>query len=349
MQDYSEHMSLEAPAWLMDESQASDVVLGVELVIYRNAAEVPFCNALTPELADKVISKIEQAVSLSFPIRMNLSEIDLVHRFRCAEKWTIPAAVAEKPCRSVLLMNERESESAIICGQEHLTLRAAGTFEKFSQPVSNIQQIVHSLDSEFNWAQHPEFGYLSPNPANCGTGTVYSAICHIPASIIANKVPQIKELTDSYGIIISDPWAGGFNGANSYAKFSNRTLIGKSTEELLVDFSQFLEGLMYIEREARAQINERGQVLLADKVMRTYGIVSYAKLIELGEFDSLISTLRLGAVLGLLPIAIRSLDELLIIGQHAHISSLIEQSFTPTQVAMLRAKLLKEKLALGTS
>ncbi len=347
MQSYFDDICSSAPSWLMDDSPSADVVIFAEAYVFRNLAGYPFCLTMREDERERILSMFMDAISGAFDRTISISELAPLQRLVLSERWAIPIHLAESPVRSVVLMNNDESQVVALCGFEHFSIRIATGFENLPMAATLASQFVDSMRTDFGWAIHPEFGYLSPNPALCGAGTIFSAVCHIPAIIITNKLPEVRNIAETNGIGIKDPWLGGFDMGSSFVKFVTQSLVGNTQDDLLAKMSMTVETVVAMERAMRENMKSGNDIVLSDKVKRAYGIISYADLIELWEFNSLISTLRLGAAMGILSIPLRAIDELLVIGQQAHISSATDDDFTPMRAAVRRAKIAREKLLGG--
>ncbi len=345
MNNFSGENFLSAPPWLMAESPGSDVIIMAESVALRNVAGYSFCLTMKGEEKKQVKNLLKSSLRNTFDNEMPIAKLSQIERIMLAERWTIPQQMAQHPGISEVFTNNDESESAIVCGLEHLWIRAVSNIENLRVKTDLLRQSLDAMEPESGWALHPQIGYLSPNPAFCGAGIIYSIICHIPASIITNKLGEIGLLANDYGIQLKDPWIGGFDVGSTFVRLTTRALVGNNPDNLLASISMVAENVIEIEREARKKLNE-SRTILEDKIMRAFGLVAYAKFIELWEFINIISTLRLGAALGIISVSIKTIDEILIIGQQAHIGAAMDESPTPMEAAIERAKMMRQKLGI---
>ncbi len=345
MNGFSEGNFLSAPPWLMAESQNSDVIIMAESSALRNVAGYSFCLTMKGEEKEQVKDILKSSLQNTFDHKMPMVHFSQIERIMLAERWIIPPKMAQYPGISEIFANNDESESAIVCGLEHLWIKVSSNIENLRVKTQMLQQTLDVMEPESGWAIHPQIGYLSSNPAYCGAGIIFSVVCHIPASVITNKFPEITSLADDYGIQLGDPWIGAFNVGNALVKLTTRALVGNNPDNLLASISIVAENVVEIERQARKKLMEN-RTILEDKVMRALGVVAYAKFIELWEFINIISTLRLGAALEIIPISIKKIDEILIMGQQAHISIAMDGKPTPMEAAVERARMMREKLGI---
>ena len=93
---------------------------------------------------------------------------------------------------------------------------------------------------------------------------------------------------------------------------------------------------------------KRNSRVLEDRVGRSFGVLTHARIITTNEAMEHLSSLRLGLSLGLLSkVSVRTLNELMIAIQPAHIALLKAQRVDVTTRDSLRADLVRERLRAG--
>ena len=109
-----------------------------------------------------------------------------------------------------------------------------------------------------------------------------------------------------------------------------------------------IERFISLERQAREEMMRDERILIEDKIFRAVGIISHARILSSLEFLDLISTLRLGADLGILPeLDRKSFNELLVLTQPAHIQKNQNKTLTARERDTIRAELVRKKLSLN--
>src|ERR1700689_4940098 len=99
------------------------------------------------------------------------------------------------------------------------------------------------------------------------------------------------------------------------------------------------------EKNAGQKLLEGKGPLIADQVGRAYGIMMHSYSISSKEVLNLLSMLRLGVDLGLMPEEYRAtIDELFIRTQPAHLQKDYERKLTTEERDGLRSDLLRERL-----
>ena len=346
MNNFSEDKFFSAPQWFLQKSESTDVVMFAEAIAIRNVAGYSFCLAMSDDEREEVKSMLVDFLRDGDYDTTSAKSLTPMERMMFAERWTISHKTALHPGASEILINEDESESAVVCNIEHLWMRTVSTLENLSMKTKLLLQSLDSMELEHKWATHPQIGFLSPSPAACGAGISISILCHLPASIISNQFARIHSTAESYGIKFVDPWIGGFDMGNPFVQFTTSSLVGRNPDDLLADISMLAEEIIRIERLAREEMNENS-IVLEDKVMRAFGLVSYAKVIEMWEFLEILSTLRLGAVMGIIDVPLHKIDEIMVLGQQAHTASMVDDGPDPLKIAQKRAEMMREKLGIN--
>jgi len=101
------------------------------------------------------------------------------------------------------------------------------------------------------------------------------------------------------------------------------------------------------EENARQKMLEDKGRMIADQVGRAYGVMMHSYSISSKEVLNLLSMLRLGVDLGLMPEEYRAtIDELFIRTQPAHLQKDFERKLTTEERDGLRSDLLRERLKL---
>ena len=100
------------------------------------------------------------------------------------------------------------------------------------------------------------------------------------------------------------------------------------------------------EERARERMVRDAKVQIEDKVWRAYGTLRYCRSIHAREVINLCSAVRLGVAMnlpGLCPL--RTLNELLVLSQPAHLQRGQGGELSPAERNIVRAQLVRERLA----
>ncbi|MNI13624.1 putative ATP:guanido phosphotransferase [compost metagenome] len=99
------------------------------------------------------------------------------------------------------------------------------------------------------------------------------------------------------------------------------------------------------EKAAREKLLSDSRLRMVDRVMRSYGILSYAAIMDSKEAAQRLSDVRLGVDLGLIDsLSPQVLNELNVLTQPGFLQKIYGENMSPAERDMYRAKLIREKV-----
>ena len=115
-------------------------------------------------------------------------------------------------------------------------------------------------------------------------------------------------------------------------------------EEILKLLSDTAEQVIGNERAAREMLLQQGRTELEDKLMRSYGIFTQARLMTTKEFMTRLSNVRLAADLGFVSVAPETLDRLQRDVQPATLERNAGRKLSQGERDELRAEIIRKAL-----
>ena len=123
--------------------------------------------------------------------------------------------------------------------------------------------------------------------------------------------------------------------------------LGESEADIVDKLTKVIDQVVEHEENARQKMLEDKSRMVADQIGRAYGIMMHSYSISSKEVLNLLSMLRLGVDLGLMPEEYRAtIDELFIRTQPAHLQKDFERKLSTEERDGLRSDLLRERLKL---
>ncbi len=102
---------------------------------------------------------------------------------------------------------------------------------------------------------------------------------------------------------------------------------------------------MDYEEQARQVLLRDAPAIVEDKVWRAYGMLRYARALSFDEAMNLLSAVRLGVGIGLVPdVGMYTLNKLLVHAQPAHLAVAEGVSLTEPDLAVRRARFVRKVL-----
>jgi protein arginine kinase len=138
----------------------------------------------------------------------------------------------------------------------------------------------------------------------------------------------------------------GTEAQGDFFQVSNQLTLGLKEEEIIDQVERVTHQVVEQEKRAREALLKRNGLQVRNEVGRAYGILTGAHLMSSQEALDLLSKLRLGVGLKLLPgFNIQILNELFFLITPAQLQIRQGRELTPLSRDQLRAKLIREKLS----
>jgi protein arginine kinase len=174
-----------------------------------------------------------------------------------------------------------------------------------------------------NYAFHERMGYLTACPTNLGTGMRVSVMLHLPALVITQQIEKVFRSLQKMGLAVRGLYGEGSQAMGDFYQISNQVTLGRSEIDLVKQVGEVIPVIIDYERQARAFLVKESRKDLHDRVSRAYGILCTAQTISSEETLHLLSSVRMGVYLGLIPdVEIPTINKLFIHTQPAHLQKL---------------------------
>jgi protein arginine kinase len=121
-------------------------------------------------------------------------------------------------------------------------------------------------------------------------------------------------------------------------QISNQVTLGQSEREIIENIEGVARQIISSERKAREDLYKKQRIQIEDRVGRAYGILSHAKIMSTKEYMTLMSDVRLGAVLGILDVDINRIDILTTHIQPANLQKIYGIQLDPYERDVKRAE-----------
>ncbi|UYV11617.1 MAG: protein arginine kinase [Phycisphaera sp.] len=342
--------------WLAVAGRSGDVVVSSRVRMARNLAGFRFPNRAPASERSAILTKLKPIV-LGSRLSPQMEWVDLSsttsgHRTSLVEERLISRQHAMgKPgepmhARAVAIGLPERRLSIMINEEDHLRLQVIRGGFDLSGAMDEIDSADDAIEQRIDYAYSPRFGYLTACPTNVGTGVRLSVMLHLPALKITREIEKVKRAADDLGLTVRGSYGEGSDATGDFYQISNQTTIGKSEAVLLREMeAEIIPSVIAYERTARERLMKGGRRGMEDQAWRAVGVLLHARLLSTEEATQLLSRLRLGIALGVVPnLDLPLVNQLLVAVQPSHIQMAIGQELTQDQRREARASLLRGKL-----
>ena len=204
-----------------------------------------------------------------------------------------------------------------------------------------------SLHKQVKFAFSAEWGYLTACPTNTGTGLRASVMLHLPALVMTRQIDRVMAAIAKLSFNTRGLYGEGTQATGNFFQISNQVSLGHSEDEIIDNINGLIRQIIEQEGQCRETLLASNRGMLEDKISRSFGILKNARIISSQETTELLSMVRLGVDLGMIKgIDHRSLNELFIVTQPAHLQRIEGKKLSARERDIKRAEIIRNKLKL---
>ncbi len=339
-------------SWIDASGPASPLVLSTRIRLARNLEGHPFATrsavADREQIAGDVLAAVAGTEALGHAAAFRLDRLDLRDRQLLHERHLVSKELAglggePVPAGATLLVQGRVG--AMVNEEDHLRLQGVVSGFALEAAYAEVDRLDSELGQRLAFAFHPEFGYLSACPTNVGTGLRASVLIHLPGLVLTKEISKVLQGLAQVGLAVRGLYGEGSEVVGNFFQLSNQTTLGKSERDLLDHLGKMVREVMTYEEEARAVLLRDARSVIEDKVWRAYGLLRYARALSYEEAMNLLSGVRLGVGLQVIPdVGFYALNKMLVHTQPAHLASAHGVAVDDPSLAVRRADFVRTLL-----
>ncbi len=341
-----------ASSWMANNGEHVDIAMSTRIRLARNLDEFKFPYAFSEDEAlkvDKAVSSVlldkGKEVGYGFT-HINIEELNDLQREVLVEKHLISPYLANSQHSSAVLLSDEEELSIMVNEEDHMRIQSLQSGFHLQEAYDIANKMDSLLEENLSYAFHEKFGYLTSCPTNTGTGMRASVMLHLPALTMSHQINRIIPAISRLGMVVRGIYGEGSEALGNVYQISNQVTLGKSEYEILQDLQNMTEQIIEQERRAREALNANSPLLLEDRVYRSLGVLTHARLLNTEEAATCLSDVRLGIDLHLITdVDMSILNELMVFMQPAFLQQYAGRPLEAKERDLARAELFRERLA----
>ncbi len=336
--------------WMDGSGPDVEIVLTSRVRVARNIQGIPFPNKANSRQRIRAFNVVEKAVKendyMQGSLIMKLDKMEEIDRQFLIERRIISRELAQRGGSGAgVAIGQREIVSIMINEEDHMRMQVLLPGFQLIDAWHLADQLDSAFEKEINYAFSSHLGYLTACPTNVGTGIRASVMLHLPALVLAKQIEQVIQAVIKLGLAVRGLYGEGTEASGNLFQISNQVTLGKTEEEIINNLDGVIRQIVGHERNARKLLLKNKKMQVEDRVGRAFGLLCYARTITTKETVNLLSALRMGVDLGILPqVSRRTINELFIVTQPAHLQKLTSQRLSPSERDVNRADLIRKKL-----
>ncbi len=337
------------PVWVGKANNAKDVVISSRIRLARNLKGISFPNyADEKQLASvnqEVLRALKEKTDIGPMLPIQIEEMSPAERMVLVEKHLCSPQFIEQPHLRMLVVNQEQTISIMVNEEDHLRIQTIAPGFSLEEALALANQVDDYLEQSLEYCFDEGYGYLTTCPTNVGTGIRASVMLHLPALGIVNQLKRVLSALTHIGINIRGFYGEGTESLGDIYQISNQVTLGQSEEDLTNNLKSICRQVIEQERSVREALMKESKLQMEDRLCRSYGLLTNARVISSQEALKLLSDVKLGAELGILPsVNGQSVTELMFLTRATLIQKLIGKEVSPEERDIYRAKIIRERL-----
>lgn len=291
--------------WMNGTGPESDIVLSSRIRLARNLRSMPFPHRMNDDQGKTMLDTVESAVrslESGWHIEFHrLSDLTPLERQVLMEKHLVSPLLIQNPIRyEGVALDDREGISIMVNEEDHLRVQVLLPGLQLEEAWQVANQLDDKLEEHLDFACDETRGYLTAWPTNLGTGLRASVMLHLPALVMTRQASQVFTTLAQVGIVVRGLYGEGSEALGNIFQISNQVSLGLTEDELVHNLTVVAQQIVSGERSARDHLKSNAGLALADRVARSWGILTNARVMTSDEALRLLSDVKLGAELGLI-------------------------------------------------
>ncbi len=340
--------------WLDASGDHTDMVLSTRVRLARNLQGHAFGPRARVNDREAVLEQVREAKGRVGPLGgstvVNLSSLDTRSRRILHERRLISRELLgdqSGPARgTAVVLSGKQPLSVMVNEEDHLRLQSLVAGLRLQEAWSLVDRLDEELGQQVPYAFHHEFGFLTSCPTNVGTGVRASVLMHLPGLVLTKEIGKVLQGLTQVGLTFRGLYGEGSEVVGNFFQVSNQATLGKSEEDLVDHLDQMVRRVIQFETHARQVLLRDARAVTEDKISRAYGLLRYARTLSFEELMNLLSGVRLGTSLKLLPgLRVYTLNKLMIFTQPAHLEQAAGRDLPPQESDAHRAAYVRRVLA----
>ena len=341
--------------WLDASGEHAGVVLSTRVRLARNLQGHAFGPRARVNDREAVLEQTRRAMAkvelLTGSTLLELPDLDhrsrgmLLERRLASRELLGDVKVGPSRATAVLLAAQ-DPLSVMVNEEDHLRLQGLVSGLRLKEAWNLVDRLDEELGQELPFAYHHEFGFLTSCPTNVGSGLRASVLVHLPGLVLTKEIGKVLQGLGQVGLTFRGLYGEGSEVVGNFFQLSNQTTLGKSEEELIEHLDKIVRQVIQYEDQARQVLLRDAPQVTEDKIWRAYGLLRYARSLSFEELMNLLSGIRLGVGLKLLPeLRVYTLNKLMIFTQTAHLEQAAGRDLPPTECDAHRAAYVRRVLS----
>jgi len=284
--------------WFAQSGKYDDVVISTRARLVRNLADFPFPVKMSDDDRRRVQSLVYDAFSGAEEWRfLDLSQVSEPGKQILRDK-----NILDEDCGAAVINYKDESTCCLVNGIEHIKIISFNSGLDCEKTMEKVYKTDEFLQEKLQFAASIDFGYLTSQIKDCGTGLKFSVRVFIPSIVLSGQFESTVALVRSKKLSIKPVFK-----SEQIADFSNclfdigTTSCAEGTElDQMAGIHSVVSVILKTERKIRSEFADNNPTVVLNFFKQSWARAMYSLLLSYEEAVSIISAVKWGLQLKLI-------------------------------------------------
>ncbi len=337
--------------WYIDAGPDSDIVVSSRVRLARNFEAYPFPQRSSKEDQENIINETCNALFTGNPeLKESLSlirfkELQPIERQVLVEKHLVSKELAESSLETGALISDDEQISIMINEEDHLRIQCLASGMQLDKAFGLCNSLDDTISEKIDYAINDKIGYLTSCPTNVGTAIRVSIMLHLPALTITGYIRAFLESCGKLGLAVRGLYGENTEAYGNMYQLSNQITLGKSEKDIVESIKSIGYQIIEQERLLRQELLKKNARKFEDRIMRSYGILKFSRILSSEEALKRLSDIRLGINLGIIKdLSEMDVNEMILKIQPGSLQQYAGKMLKPDDRDSIRAEYVRNKI-----
>ena len=337
-----------AASW---EKNTNSIWLATTLTLHRNIDKFNFPRQLDTEkrrlVSELVTGPLKEVPSLAGVQILPLDALHPIDREFLTEHFLLFEPVRDNQHGQDFVTEQSGTILIQINANDHLELHLVEPSGELEKALQRLGEIEKGIEKHLPFSFSNQFGYLTSDPCQSGTGLIVNAYVHIPALVSSGGYHKTLAGEHQEGLLFTSLQGNPEDLIGDLLVIRNRWTTGVAEEAILASIRNTVQKIVAEEASLRTKIKGEKDTLFIDHISRAIGTLQHSFTIDTSEALRAISQIKFGVELGWVQwITIEAINELFFDCRRAHLAKKINpELYSTPQLYNARAEFFRTLMA----
>ena len=276
------------------------IVISTRIRLARNFAAYPFPKRMDEAQAEDIVTLVREGLKeVDDFTEYDIAELTSEEAMQLQERYLISPALMKSKVGAAFVSADK-SISIMANEEDHLREQYICRGFELMKAYERISGIDETLASMYDFAFDKKLGFITACPSNLGTGMRASVMMFLPGIGENGELKKMLPSIKAAGMTVRGAFGEGTSSEGYLYQISNERTLGLSEADIIGEMVKITMNLCDMEIRAREKMLKEDGDDLADRCLRSYGILTNCVILSQDEFLTRMTDVRLGMALGFL-------------------------------------------------